>query len=102
MNIDEPRRHHLTRCIDNPQSLPAGTIPDRHDPSVTDRQIGPASRRAGAVDHLSASNQQIIHLIWSSIGPTTKSLRTCLSRVIHGFLRLQAQTLAEPVLVMLQ
>jgi hypothetical protein len=95
VNIYEPRCHHLARGINDLQRLSAAAIPNLHDPAASYRHISPACGRAGAIYDFPASNQQIIHRL---APPMTHWFRSILS----GFFSLQSQTLAKPILDVLQ
>src|SRR5690606_36138873 len=62
MHVDEARRHDLAGGIDRPRSRGAGQVPDLHDSSAGNGDVGAARCATRAIDDLAAANQEIVLL----------------------------------------
>src|SRR6266516_428518 len=73
VDVDEARRDHLAARVDDTASRAGGAGLDGDNPPLAHAHIGLARRRPGAVDHLAAADEQIVHhfvfSFTSSYGP---------------------------------
>ena len=61
VHVDEARRDHLAGGVDGGGAASASTRADLHDAVAVDADVGPAPRRAGAVDHVTAGDHDVEH-----------------------------------------
>jgi hypothetical protein len=61
VDVDEPGRDDLAAGVDLPPRRSRRSPLDGQEPAAADAHIGVDARRAGAVDHVAATNQQIVH-----------------------------------------
>ena len=75
VHIDKTGGNHLTAHIKALAGMPIGEAADRHNPVVTHRDIGAAARRAGAIDHVAAHQNQITRLrLFRGHGPASSEM----------------------------
>ena len=61
VDVDETGRHDLTARVDLAMGRPRGPPLDRDDAAGAHAHVAIAARRAGAVDQVTAPDQQVVH-----------------------------------------